>query len=206
MLYLVRDKLTNKKGNLVLFFTPDWKPISFRDSSKAVILKHKNLDHVSFGHDIETAFLMLEASHELGIKDNSKTMHLAKLMVDQTIKYGWDNKVGGFYDEGYYFKNKPGMTIIADSKNWWAQAEGMNSLLLMSTFYSADPIDYYGKFLKQWNYITTYLIDHEHGDWYDAGLDKSPGRKTALKGQIWKGAYHNFRSMDRCIKMLRKEV
>ena len=205
MLYLVRDKITDKNGNLVLFFTPDWKPVSFKDSSEAVILKHKNLDHVSFGHDIETAFLMLEASQELGIKDNSKTMYIAKLMVDQSIKYGWDNTVGGFYDEGYYFKNKPGMTIIADSKNWWAQAEGMNSLLLMSTLYPADSMNYYGHFQKQWNYITTYLIDHEHGDWYDAGLDKSPNRKTALKGQIWKGAYHNFRAMDRCIKMLRED-
>ncbi len=203
MLFLVRDKITNKKGNLVLFFTPDWKPVSFKDSSQMVILTHKHLDHVSFGHDIETAFLMLEASHELGIKDKSKTLRLAKLMVDQAIKYGWDDTVGGFYDEGYYFNHNPQISIIAESKNWWAQAEGMNSLLLMSTLYPTDSLDYYGRFLKQWNYITTYLIDHEHGDWYDAGLDKSPNRKTALKGQIWKGAYHNFRAMDRCIKMLR---
>ena len=204
MLYLVRDKITNSKGNLVLFFTPDWKPVSFRDSSEAVILKHKNLDHVSFGHDIETAFLMLESSNELGIKDNSKTMQVAKRMVDQAIKYGWDDTVGGFYDEGYYFKNKPGLTIIADTKNWWAQAEGMNSLLLMAKLYPNDPMNYYGKFKKQWNYIQTYLIDHEHGDWYDAGLDKSPERKTALKGHIWKGTYHSFRAMNHCIKMLRE--
>lgn len=204
MLYLVRDTITNSRGNLVLFFTPDWQPVSFKDSAEAVIRKHKNLDHVSFGHDIETAFLMLEASDALGITDKSKTLQVAKHMVDQTLQFGWDDKVGGYYDEGYYFKDRPGITIIADTKNWWAQAEGMNSLLLMSTLYPNDARDYYGKFIKQWNYIQTYLIDHTHGDWYDAGLDKSPGRKNALKGQIWKGAYHNFRAMNQCIKMLRR--
>ena len=41
MLYLIRDKITTKKGYLTLFFKPDWTPISFRDSSEAVIKKNK---------------------------------------------------------------------------------------------------------------------------------------------------------------------
>ena len=105
---------------------------------------------------------------------------------------GWDKELGGFYDEGYYFKNKPGITIITNSKNWWAQAEAMNTLLLMADRFPNDPLNYYDKFLEQWNYINTYLIDHKYGGWYDAGLDKSPASKTALKGQIWKGCLPRF--------------
>ncbi len=55
---------------------------------------------------------------------------------------------------------------------------------------------------QQWQYIKTYLIDHVYGDWYEEGLDKEPQRKTALKGHIWKGNYHNFRALENCIERL----
>lgn len=205
MLYLIRDKITTPKGYLTLFFTPDWRPVSFRDSSEASVRQHKNLDHVSFGHDIETAYLMLEASHALGIKNDTKTLMIGKKMVDHALRNGWDKTVGGFYDEGYYFKGRDTITILLDSKNWWAQAEGMNTLLLMADRFPNDPMRYYDKFKKQWQYNNTYLIDHENGDWYDSGIDKEPQRKTALKGQIWKGTYHHFRSLSNCVKRLRMD-
>jgi mannobiose 2-epimerase len=206
MLLLIRDTITTPKGTLTLFFKPDWTPVSFRDSSEAVQKQHKGLDHVSFGHDVETAFLMLEASHVLGLKNDKKTLKVAKKMVDHALEQGWDSKVGGFYDEGYYFKDKPGMTIIADSKNWWAQAEGLNSLLMMSALFPNDKHQYQEKFKQLWQYCQTYLIDHEHGDWYMGGLDKQPYFKTAQKGQIWKTTYHNLRSLMHCVDRLDQDV
>ena len=202
MLFLVRDVITSERGNLVMFFTPDWRPVSFKDSSEATILKHRSLDYVSFGHDIETAYLMLEASHALGLENDTTTMHIAKKMVDHSLANGWDDKVGGFYDEAYYFKDKPGITITADTKNWWAQAEGLNTLLMMSGYYPNDERRYYEKFKIQWKYIQTYLIDQEHGGWYPSGLDKEPQQKTALKGHIWKAAYHDSRALMNCIQRL----
>lgn len=41
------------------------------------------------------------------------------------------------------------ITILLDSKNWWAQAEGMNTLLLMSDRFPKDPMQYYQKFQQQ---------------------------------------------------------
>lgn len=203
MLYLIRDKITTPKGSLTLFLTRDWKPVSFRDSSEASVRRHKNLDHVSFGHDVETAYLMLEASHALGIKNDTKTLTVGKRMVDHALKNGWDSTVGGFYDEGYYFKGQNTITILLDTKNWWAQAEGMNTLLVLADYFPTDNMRYYDRFKQLWQYIQTYLIDHEHGDWYEYGLDKSPQRRTALKGHIWKGTYHHYRSMANCAKQLR---
>ena len=204
MLYLIRDKITTRKGYLTLFFKPDWTPVSFKDSSRESILKHRVLDHVSFGHDVETAYLMLEASHVLGLKNDSKTMTVAKRMVDHALRNGWDKQVGGFYDEGYYFKGSDTISIIRDSKNWWAQAEGLNTLLLMSDHFPNDPMHYFDKFKQLWNYAQTYLIDHQNGDWFEGGLDKEPEKKTALKGHIWKGNYHQFRAMMNCMERLRK--
>ena len=203
MLYLIRDTITSDKGYLVLFLQPDWTPVSFRDSSVDVIMKHHNLDHVSFGHDVETAYLLLEASHVLGVENDTKTHTIAKKMIDHSLEKGWDNSVGGFYDEGYYFKDSADMVILRDTKNWWAQAEGLNTLLIMADLYPEDEHDYYAKFKLMWQYIDTNLIDHEHGDWYAGGLDKQPEMKTALKGNIWKGNYHQFRSLANCVKALR---
>ncbi len=205
MLLLIRDKIVTPKGYLQLYFTPEWQPISYRDSSEAVIKKNHYIDHVSFGHDVETAYLMLEASEALGNKHDELTMAIGKKMVDHALKNGWDNDLGGFYDEGYYFKNKPGITITLESKNWWAQAEGLNTLLLLSDAYRKDPMNYYQHFTKLWQYVQTYLIDREHGDWYEEGLDKEPQRKTALKAQIWKGTYHNFRALTNCINRIEKD-
>lgn len=203
MLLLIRDQITDPKGYLTLFLTPEWRPVSFRDSSEAIILQHRNLNHVSFGHDVETAYLMLEASEALGKKEDKKTLMAGKKMVDHALLNGWDNKLGGFYDQGYYFKNRKGITIIKDSKNWWTQAEGLNTLLIMSHYFPNDKMRYFEKFKKLWQYANTYLIDHQYGDWYEEGLDKEPERKTGLKGHIWKATYHQFRALSNCVKNLK---
>ncbi|WP_128546973.1 AGE family epimerase/isomerase [Larkinella soli] len=206
MLKLVRDVITTPKGNLVLFLQPDWTPVSYRDSSEAVILKHRYIDHLSFGHDVETAYLMLEASHVLGLKNDTRTLEVSKRMVDQALANGFDKQVGGFYDQGYYFRDKPGVTIIDQSKNWWSQAEGLNTLLLMADRFPNDPMRYFDQYKLLWNYCQTYLIDHEHGEWYEEGLDKDPERKTGNKGHIWKAAYHGYRALTGCVDRSRQKA
>jgi cellobiose epimerase len=202
MLFLIRDTIITSRGNLTLFFKWDWTPVSIKDSSRDYILHHHNLDYVSFGHDVETAYLMLESSKALGFKNDSITLMTGKKLVDHALKNGWDKQVGGFYDEGFYFKGDSVITILKESKNWWAQAEGLNSLLLMADYFPNDPHHYFEKFKTLWTYTQTYLIDHQWGDWYDEGLDKSPERRTALKSQIWKATYHNYRSLSNCVDRL----
>lgn len=204
MLVLIRDTITTERGFMMLFFQPDWTPVSFRDSSEEVILKHRNLDHVSFGHDVETAYLMLEAAHVVGLTHDTATMRVGKKMVDHALNTGWDTAAGGFYDEGYYFKDKENLTIIKDTKNWWAQAEGLNTLLVMANHFPDDDQQYFEKFKMMWHYIDNNLIDHEYGEWFQGGIDKEPHQKTALKGHIWKASYHQYRSLENCVKNLRK--
>ncbi len=120
-------------------------------------------------------------------------------MVDHALANGWDKQVGGFYDQGYYFKDKPGMSIINESKNWWSQAEGLNTLLMMADKYPNDPMQYLANYKLLWQYCQTYLIDHQHGSWYEEGLDKNPERRTGNKGHIWKSAYHTYRALSSCV-------
>ena len=136
MLLLIRDKIATKDGYLTLFFQPDWTPVSVKDSSTETILKHHNLDYVSFGHNVETAYLMLEASEALGIKNDQQTLMVGKKMVDHALINGWDKNVGGFYDEGFYFKNTDTISILRDTKNWWAQAEGFKQFIINERLFS----------------------------------------------------------------------
>ena len=102
---LVRDKIAVEPGCLNLFFTPDWRPIP---------------DHDSFGHDVETAFLLVEASGALGKPDDPRTWTVARHLVDHALDYGWDKEHGGFYDMGTAF----GPAANTD-KIWWTQGEGL---------------------------------------------------------------------------------
>ena len=165
LLLLIRDTVTTSKGNLVLFLKRDWTPISYKDSSSALRKKNYELDHVSFGHDIETAYLMLEASETLGIKNDTTTLRVAKNMVDHVLLNGWDKDHGGIYDGGYYFDGSDRATIIRNTKEWWAQVEALNSCLMMSQLFPNDEMHYYDRFCQQWDFCKKYLIDQEHGGW-----------------------------------------
>lgn len=195
MFYIVRDTMVHSDGYLKLYFTENWTHLSYQDSSKTVISENINRDHVTPGHDIETSFLLLEAAHVLKMEDDLQTHKIAKLLTDHTLQTGWDPEIGGLYDTGYYFLGDDEITILRDTKNWWAQAEALNTLLIMANLYPNDPQDYFNKFTQQWEYIKEFLIDHEYGGWYDSGLDKQPSSINSRKSQIWKGNYHTIRAL-----------
>jgi mannobiose 2-epimerase len=201
MLTLVRDTFTSPQGYLRLYFTADWKHISLRDSSEDKIRKMIDMDHVSFGHNIETAFLLLETSKTLGITDDTLTLRIAKRLVDHTLAHGFDKQYSGIFDGGYDFKGSDSTTILLKDKNWWSQAEGLNSLLLFSKLYPNQKI-YKQAFCQLWDYVKKNLIDYEYGDWYISGLDSNPKAKMLPKASAWKCNYHTSRALMNCLDML----
>ena len=205
LLVLVRDVITTEKGYMNLFFNQDWSPVLYKDSLPEIREAHYNIDHVSFGHDVETAYLLMEASEALGIENDQKTMTIAKKMVDHALNTGWDNEAGGFYDRGYYFPNEQEISIITDSKVWWSQGEALNTLLIMSELYPDDPMDYFQKFEMQWEYMKSNIFDHENSGVFVEGLDTSPESKERDKGGTWKVNYHTARSLMNCMNMLRSD-
>mgnify|MGYP006277905971 CR=1 FL=1 len=204
MLHLIRDTIITDRGHLVMFFQPDWTPVSFQDSTKAFIRQNYYVDHVSFGHDVETAFLMLEASHVLGIEEDELTLTVAKRMVDHALANGWDHEFGGIFDVGYYFAGEDSLTILTDHKTWWSQVEALNAFLMMSLLFPDEEI-YYQRFLQQWHFIDTFLIDHQHGGVYPRPIARHEDAKTANKAQEWKGSYHNSRALMNSVRMLKQQ-
>jgi mannobiose 2-epimerase len=136
---------------------------------------------------------MMEAAELLGFEPE-KTLAKGKVMVDHALDYGWDHEYGGFHDGGYYFDDKA-PEIVIEEKTWWVQAEGLNALSLMAQHFPDDPRGYSGLFDAQLDYIDEYVVDHEYGGWFWAGLDRSPERREYQKANIWKGAYHDGRAL-----------
>jgi cellobiose epimerase len=204
MFYIIRDTVTSEEGYLRLYFTADWTPLSLRDSSEAFIRENSARDHVSPGHDIETAFLLLEAAHVLSMGDDPQTHRVARRMTDHALEVGWDPETGGLFDAAYYFRDDDHATILSRTKAWWAQAEALHTLAIMARLYPEDP-RYFRKLTAQWRHIQQYLVDPEHGGWYPNSLDTAPARRTGSKSQIWKGNYHTVRSLLGALDQLRRE-
>jgi mannobiose 2-epimerase len=80
---------------------------------------------VSYGHDIENVWLLMDACDAAGVSDYP-LLDLYRALFDYSLKYGYDEANGGFYDSGPF--NQP-----ADrrSKIWWVQAEAAVSTLYM---------------------------------------------------------------------------
>lgn len=200
LLVLTRDTMTTDRGSLRLFFARDWPPISYRDSSRAVREAHYALDHVSFGHDVETAFLMLEAAEALG-RDPAPTLSVGTRMVDHALRHGRDRTTGGLYDGGLVV-GPDSVRVVRRTKAWWAQAEALHTFALWAQRRPDAAPDYAAKARATWRYIDRFLIDPEHGGWYRSGLDTAPDACTAPKGSIWKGTYHTARALLRTAVLL----
>ena len=196
MLVLVRDTLTSPEGYLRLYFSPSWQPIRL---SEIEWEKDPHADYVSGGHDIETAYLLLEASAALRGKDDEQTTEkVAKKMIDHALTHCWDNHKGGLVEMVRYQPN--GETQIKDfSKNWWAQAEALQVCDLFAQKYPNQPL-YARRALETWLYIQEYMLDPVNGGWYNWGLDTRPQAKTERKSHAWKCTYHTARAMMRILK------
>jgi mannobiose 2-epimerase len=181
---IVRDKIAVEPGCLNLYFTPDWRAVP---------------DYDSFGHDVETAYLLLEAAAALKEADDPKTLTVARSLVDHALQWGWDERLGGFYDKGAAFAPAYGR-----EKVWWTQAEGLNALLLMHEHFGGQTRRYFDAFLKQWDFIGNYQIDHRYGEWYNTVSAEGTPTPGQAKGTVWKAAYHNGRALMNVSETLRR--
>ncbi|HVU23498.1 MAG TPA: AGE family epimerase/isomerase [Opitutus sp.] len=158
-------------AHLGLFFAQDW---SLRS------------DRVSYGHDIEAAWLLTEAADVLGdVALAARIRPLALRIADVTLAEGTDAD-GGIFNEG----GPQGLTDT--NKEWWPQAEAVVGFL--NAFQLARDERHLRAALHTWDFIEARLIDRAHGEWL-RGVTRD-GRVLAdqLKVSFWKCPYHNGRT------------
>jgi mannobiose 2-epimerase len=176
LLTIVRDKIAVEPGALNLYLTRDWRAIPAHDS---------------FGHDVETAYLLVEAAEALGIPDDARTWEVARRLIDHALDWGWDDEHGGFYDKGESF----GAPAWDRKKVWWTEAEGLNALLVMHHKFGTRTDRYSKAFRKQWDFIEKHMIDPVHGGWFAETARDGTLIGDGAKANPWKANYHTSRAL-----------
>lgn len=159
-----------RTAHLGLFFTRDWQPTS---------------DRISYGHDIEAAWLLGRAAEALGDPAlTARTDALAVRIADVTLAEGTDTD-GAIFNQG-----GPG-GITDATKEWWPQAEAVVGFL--HAWQRSGEGRYLAAAAKTWSFIDRHLIDRRHGEWF-RGVTRE-GRVIASfeKVGFWKCPYHNGR-------------
>ncbi|OHB80232.1 MAG: hypothetical protein A2Z25_08530 [Planctomycetes bacterium RBG_16_55_9] len=148
---------------------------------------------VSYGHDIENVWLLMDACEAAGVSDYP-FLDLYKSLFDYSLRYGYDEGSGGFYDSGPF--NQP-----ADrrGKVWWVQAEVIVSALRMYRM-THDP-KYLSIFEKTSEFIEKNMVDWTNGEWHSSITQE--GSPRGDKASPWKAGYHNGRAMIECLEILK---
>ncbi len=151
----------------------------------------------SYGHDVECAWLVLDACESLGQKELEGIESIdrwARRICDFAIKHGYDTENGGFYSSG-----EPGKASDDRRKIWWVQTEALVAMLTMHQITGED------KYRKIFDRCLEFTLDHHiapEGGWWDTlEEDGSVGRKK-VRTSMWQGAYHNGRALLNCAKIL----
>ncbi|HZK92734.1 MAG TPA: AGE family epimerase/isomerase [Prolixibacteraceae bacterium] len=163
-----------------LFFANDWKVQS---------------SIISFGHDIEGAWLLYEAAKVVGdqqlIDEVSKNL---VQMVDVTI-------ADCCAADGSVFNEKDKLSgHLDDDKHWWMQAEAMVGLAYAWKITGKNI--YKNQLVNVWQFIRTTMIDWVNGEWFWR-VDKD-GIPIASEDKVglWKCPYHNSRAMMEVITII----
>lgn len=159
-----------QSGHLRLFFNTEWQPLS---------------DRISYGHDIEAAWLLTDAATVLGDPALiARIETLAVRIADTTLSEGVDDDGALFYEGG------PNGITNAD-KEWWPQAEAVIGFL--NAFQISGERRFLNAALRTWRFIAAHLIDRQHGEWFRAAARDGTVHADALKVSFWKCPYHNGR-------------
>lgn len=149
----------------------------------------------SYGHDIEGAHLILDASRHV---EGYDVAAVVTRLVDFVLDEGWDTAHGGIYNHGI-----PGERVVNTTKTWWGQSEALLGLAAILQL-TGDPAGRYEKALTElWHWISTKQIDSELGGWFG---DLTPGGKIldgGVKGHAWKALYHETRGLMGTARILR---
>jgi mannobiose 2-epimerase len=164
------DKIeaSGKRGHLGLFFDDDW---------------HRQDNEISYGHDIEASWLLLETAQVVGDsellnKALAHTRRIAEAALEGRCTDGslvYERHANGSYD---------------NDKHWWVQAECVIGQIYLALFHELP--EYLAGAYQSWNYIKNNIVDREGGEWHWSRKNGEVNRMDDKAG-FWKCPYHNTR-------------
>lgn len=178
MLDLIHDKVYNKDlGRQEVFFDKTWNTL---------------IDLYSYGHDIETAWLVDRGLEILNDSEyTEKIQPITKEITENIYNRAYiDNSLVNEAENG----------VVDTTRVWWVQAEAVVGFL---NGYQKNPQkkEYLQAAKDIWGYICKYVIDSRKGSEWFWSVDENhqPSKKPIV--EPWKCPYHNGRM---CIEVIRR--
>lgn len=168
----------SETGHLLLFFDEQWK-------AKART--------VSYGHDIEASWLLLEAAEVIGDRQVLEQLTPICLRMADAASRGLDA------DGGLWYEYEPETEHLVREKHWWPQAEAMVGFL--NAWQLLGEEHYLHRSLAAWDFSRRYLLDKTNGEWFWGVNDSYQLMQGQDKVGLWKCPYHNSRA---CIEIIKR--
>ena len=170
--------IDNSTGHLALFFDENWKPQSTL---------------ISYGHDIEAAWLLQEAAETICDTAWIDTTKELAIKLAAAAREGLDT------DGGLWYEYDPANHHLVKEKHWWPQAEAVVGFFNAWQISGQEIYLYYA--LNTWNFIKKHIRDTKHGEWVWGVRADNVAMQEQDKIGIWKCPYHNSRM---CLEMIKR--
>jgi cellobiose epimerase len=172
--------IDNKTYHLILFFDEEWNPRS---------------DIISYGHDIEAAWLLQEAAEAVHDDPLLEKVKKISVRVAEAAANGLDG------DGGLWYEYDVSRHHLIGQKHSWPQAEAMVGFL--NAWQITNDKRFLERSLLSWQFVKEYILDKKSGEWYwGINEDHSPMLQEEKAG-IWKCPYHNSRACMEIIKRIK---
>ncbi|MEX1031531.1 MAG: AGE family epimerase/isomerase [Paenibacillaceae bacterium] len=157
--------------HLHLFFDEEW---------------HVKSDIISFGHDIEGSWLLVEAAEVLGDYELTERIKEVAIQMAQAV---YDK---GLDTDGGLFNELDDNGHLDANKIWWPQAEAIVGFL--NAYELTGKTYFFEAAQHSWEFTDSYICDKVNGEWHwQVSRDRIANVKFA-KVNAWKCPYHNSRS------------
>ncbi len=193
---VISTKMMQSAGHVHPFFARDFTPLG--------------TSLVSYGHDIETSWLLMDAMRALreggiNLGDLEREVREASIkMARNALELGWD-EAGGLFDSGVPHGVAEPPHVLCRDKVWWAQAEALPGIYEL---YRNEPTDeLLDRLEKTFEFLATKSWDLEGGEYF-WGVD-STGRVLGRgdhKGEMWKTPYHALRACILTADSIRQDL
>ena len=173
------DRIVDSRtSHLICFMDKNWNATSSVDS---------------YGHDIESSWLLVEAAGLLG------DQALQTRVKETSIRIA-DAAAEGLQSDGSLIYEKDHSTGRASTeRSWWAQAETIIGYLNAYEFTGKE--NYLDNSINCWNYTRNHFVDNKKGGWFSSVSESGvPGRGD--KAGFWVCPYHNGRMCMEIIERL----
>lgn len=153
------------------------------------------LDLHSYGHDIETAWLMNRGIDVLDEEAYKKKINpIIDDLTEQIYQIAFD---------GHSLANECEKGVVNTHRIWWVQAEAVIGFINGYQKHT-DRKDYLNAAKAEWEFIKDYMIDKREGsEWFwetDENGKPYPDRPIV---EPWKCPYHNGRM---CMEIIRRNI